>query len=128
MHGVTIKYVMLTSVLMPFVLVWSGGSVHQAAAARAAGERLHHAHDHVQQARSRKAAEALEEELTACTFRPRVNHKHLNRETYVPLQQRAGQVLRTRAERIHKCVPVFAAGMPWSFGGAGGEPGYLPRT
>jgi hypothetical protein len=66
----------------------------------AAGERLHHAHDHVTAARSRKLAAARDEELTACTFRPAVNHKHLRKEVYLPIHLRAGEVMRTKADRI----------------------------
>eukprot|EP00892_Ulva_mutabilis_P001891 jgi/Ulvmu1/11702/UM008_0113.1 len=68
------------------------------------GERLFHAHDHVRKARDRKAAEAANDELTGCTFRPQLRARSARRgggdKAYVPIQKRAGELVKQRNARL----------------------------
>ena len=77
---------------------------------RAAGERLYRAHDHVRKVRDRKVTEALTEELAGCTFRPQLRARSARRgggagsgRVHVPLQKRAGDLVKQRNERIAQC-------------------------
>lgn len=80
----------------------------------AAGERLFHAHDHVRKARDRKATEALTEELAGCTFRPQLRARSARRgatggdKAYVPIQKRAGDLVKQRNARIAQCASPVA--------------------
>lgn len=72
----------------------------------AAGERLYRAHDHVRKVRDRKVTEALTEELAGCTFRPQLRARSARRGSgrpHVPLQKRAGDLVKQRNERIAQC-------------------------
>lgn len=75
------------------------------AGSHAAGERLYRAHDHVQKARDRKVTEALTEELAGCTFQPKLRARSARNRPHVPLQKRAGDLVKQRNERIAQCVP-----------------------
>lgn len=75
----------------------------------AAGERLYHAHDHVQQKRDRRRALAQQEQLSQCTFAPKVSHRHLNKQTYRPIQERAADCLRLKNERLARCASSAAS-------------------
>lgn len=72
----------------------------------AAGERLHHAHDHVAKMRTRKQTEAMQQELSACTFAPQLHPApdSLAKKPYVPLPERAAQLVKQKNAKLAQCA------------------------